>query len=75
MSTCNQTRELPRECLIAWRIDRLRDAGFSARLAATVAQDARYDIHALLELTDRGCPADLAARILRPLGGEREPDR
>jgi hypothetical protein len=55
--------------VVAWRIERLRDAGFSARLAGTLAHDARYDVHALLELTDRGCPAELAARILAPLRG------
>ena len=42
--------------VVAWRIERLRDAGFSAPLADTLARDARDDVHALLELTDRGCP-------------------
>ena len=55
------------EPVVNWRIDRLRDAGFSARLACTVARDTRYDVHTLLELTDRGCPAELAARIIAPL--------
>jgi hypothetical protein len=59
------SREL--EPVVAWRVDRLRDAGFPAPLADTVARDSRYDMHALLELTDRGCPAELAARILAPL--------
>jgi hypothetical protein len=59
-----------RQPILAWRIDRLRDAGFAAGLAAAVARDPRYDVHALLELTDRGCPADLAARILCPLDDE-----
>lgn len=59
--------------VVAWRIGRLRDAGFSARLAVALARDARYDVHALLELTDRGCPAELAARILAPLGLRSEP--
>lgn len=61
--------------ILAWRIDRLRDAGFPAGLAATVARNPRYDMHALLELTDRGCPPDLAARILSPLVDECEPGR
>jgi hypothetical protein len=61
------------EPVLAWRVDRLRDAGFPAPLAETVARDARYDVHALLELTDRGCPAELAARILAPLDNEHEP--
>jgi RNA polymerase sigma-70 factor, ECF subfamily len=59
--------------VIAWRIDRLRDAGLSVRLTATLAGDARYDVHALLDLIDRGCPADLAARILAPLGARAAP--
>ena len=56
--------------IVAWRIDRLRDVGCSARLAETLARDSRYDLHALLELVDRGCPPELAARILAPLEGK-----
>ena len=57
--------------VVAWRIDRLRDGGFPPRLAETLARDTRYDLHALLELTDRGCAAELAARILAPIDGGR----
>jgi hypothetical protein len=53
--------------VLAWRVERLRAAGCSARLADAVAHDGRYDLHELLELIDRGCPADLAARTLAPL--------
>lgn len=66
------------ERLLAWRIDRLRDAGFSDRAASALAGDARYDVHALLELIDRGCSAELAARIVAPLSNARwriEPSR
>jgi hypothetical protein len=59
--------------VVAWRTDRLRNAGFPATLASTVAHDTRYDVHALLELTDRDCPAELAVRILAPLKDEHEP--
>jgi hypothetical protein len=59
------------EGLIAWRIERLREAGFPGSLANSVARDARYDLHELLGLTDRGCPAELAARILAPIDSER----
>ena len=52
---------------------RLREAGFSAQLADTLARDCAYDLHALLNLVDRGCPAALAARILAPLDEERRP--
>jgi hypothetical protein len=27
----------------------------------------RYDVHAVIELVERGCPPDLATRILAPL--------
>jgi hypothetical protein len=49
-----------------WRVERLRAAGCSPGLADAVAHDGRYDLHELLELIDRGCPAELAARILAP---------
>ena len=57
--------------VVAWRIERLCDAGFPARLAETLARDTRYDVHAVLELTDRGCSAELAARILAPIEDRR----
>lgn len=44
--------------VVAWRIDRGRDAGFPAHLADALARDSRYDVHALLELTDRGFSAE-----------------
>jgi hypothetical protein len=53
--------------VVAWRVERLRAAGCSARLADAVAQDGRYDLHELLELIDRGCLAEVAGRILSPL--------
>jgi hypothetical protein len=58
--------------VLAWRIERLRGAGCSARLADSLARDTRYDLHELLGLIDRGCPAELAARILAPLENDRE---
>jgi hypothetical protein len=50
-----------------WRERRLLAAGFTASAARRLAADGRIDIHALLELTDRGCPPALAARIVAPL--------
>ena len=55
--------------ITSWRRDRLSEAGFSPGLAAELADDPRYDLHALIELTERGCPPELAARILAPLDG------
>lgn len=52
--------------VVEWRLCRLREAGFSPALAASLAR-LRVDLHALLELVDAGCPPELAARILSPL--------
>ena len=53
--------------VVAWRIKRLREAGFDAHIAEELAGRNAYDLHALLELIDRGCPPSLAVRILAPL--------
>lgn len=54
-----------------WRLCWLLDAGFDRGLAERLAATT-VDLHALLELVDRGCPPELAARILAPLpGGQR----
>jgi hypothetical protein len=52
---------------LAWRRRCLVAAGFAKSQARELAADERIDIHALLELTDRGCPPQLAVRILAPL--------
>lgn len=51
--------------VVAWRERRLRDAGFPTHLARTLAGQ-HVDLHSVLQLVDRGCPPDLAARILAP---------
>ena len=53
--------------LLAWRRDQLVRAGFPLPLAAALARNPRFDLHALIELVERGCPPPLAARILAPL--------
>lgn len=50
-----------------WRRHRLLRAGVPSDLAETVALDRRFDLHAMLELLDRGCGPALAVRILAPL--------
>jgi hypothetical protein len=50
-----------------WRRCRLLEAGFPEELATRLAGMARVDLHAMLQLVDRGCPPHLAARILAPL--------
>src|SRR5436190_24019185 len=56
----------------SWRRGLLVRAGFPPALASELANDGRTDVHALLELIDRGCPPELAARILAPLESEHE---
>jgi hypothetical protein len=68
MSTCRTTGE-PSTSIAEWRRERLCAAGFSSDLAAALAADTAVDLHAALDLIDRGCPPDLAARIVAPLDG------
>ena len=56
-----------------WRRCRLLEAGFAAAVADAVASDPRFDLHALLQLVDRGCPPEVAVRILAPLPREVPP--
>ena len=53
--------------VLRWRRDQLDAAGFEPALALELAQDRRYDLHALIELVERGCPPSLAIRIVAPL--------
>jgi len=62
--------EIDETNIVGWRRSQLADAGFSLPLAARIAGDAGYDLHALIELTERGCAPELAARILAPLDVE-----
>ena len=59
------------ERYVAWRLACLRNAGFERSEAARLACNTEFDLHALLELIDRGCPQDLAVRILAPF--DRKP--
>ena len=52
--------------VIRWRREQLVDSGFAPALAAKVATNTHYDLHALIELVERGCRPELAVRILAP---------
>ena len=52
--------------VVRWRREQLVGSGFPLPLADSLAKDARYDLHALIELTERGCRPELAVRILSP---------
>ena len=53
--------------VVEWRREQLQASGFDAALAETLATELGVDLHALIELVERGCPPPLAARILAPL--------
>jgi hypothetical protein len=59
-----------RRAVAVWRRDQLVRSGFSDELAGRLASDPEYDLHRLIELVERGCPPELAVRILAPLDGE-----
>jgi hypothetical protein len=56
--------------VVTWRRNQLVRASFALPLAARAARDPRYDLHALIELVERGCLPELAVRIMAPLEEE-----
>ena len=52
--------------VVEWRRSQLSRAGFLAALADRATNDTRLDLHAAIELVERGCPPRLALRILAP---------
>lgn len=56
--------------VVRWRREQLIESGFPLAVAACLAEDARYDLHALIELVERGCRPELAVRIVAPLDDE-----
>lgn len=51
------------ERVLLWRITRLVDAGYCAECAVELGC-ATVDLHTAVDLLERGCPAELALRIL-----------
>jgi hypothetical protein len=45
------TPERAAQDVVRWRREQLAGSGFPSPLAARLAKDARYDLHALIELT------------------------
>ena len=56
--------------VVTWRRKQLLDAGFSLQASEKLARECGVDLHALLDLLERGCPPRLAMRILASLEGE-----
>ena len=61
------TSETSSHDVIRWRREQLTRAGLPLPLAARIAKDTRYDLHALIELVEQGCRPELALGILAPL--------
>lgn len=55
--------------VVRWRREQLVAAGFPLPAAARLAKDDGYDLHALIELRERGCSPELAVRIVAPIEG------
>jgi hypothetical protein len=62
-TACEQDQEQAR--VVAWRELVLIEAGYAARDAHELAERTDVDCHRAVELVQRGCPADVAVRILR----------
>ncbi len=52
------------ERVTAWRACELLKAGYEPLVAVDLAEHQEVDLHLALELVERGCSPDLAARIL-----------
>ena len=52
------------EAILCWRLDALVRAGFEASDAALLASAAEVDLHAAVDLVERGCSPALALRVL-----------
>lgn len=65
MSAANTiTREPEIELVEQWRLTSLERAGYGAEAAAVLAVSHEVDLHFAVALLERGCPPDLALRIL-----------
>ena len=64
MSAVETPIETELERVERWRTQELIRVGFDPDVATLMALEPGIDLHAAVDLIDRGCPPDLAARIL-----------
>jgi hypothetical protein len=64
MSAVQEIIETETERVERWRAEELMRAGFDPAAAVELACCFEVDLHSAIDLLERGCPADLAVRIL-----------
>jgi hypothetical protein len=64
MSAVETYIETETERVERWRMDELLRVGFDVEFAALIAAEPGVDLHAAIDMIERGCPPDLAAQIL-----------
>jgi hypothetical protein len=64
MSAVETYIETESERVERWRTAELIRVGFDPDIAAVMAIEPGIDLHAATDLIKRGCPPDIAARIL-----------
>ena len=50
--------------VLVWRFNQLCRSGFELELATTIATRLDVNLHAAINLVERGCPPETAGRIL-----------
>jgi hypothetical protein len=58
------TLDAESERVTAWRACEMIRAGYEPRVAVELAEQPEVDLHLAVELVERGCPTELAAKIL-----------
>jgi hypothetical protein len=56
--------ETESERIERWRAEELERAGYTPQSAAKIAVRSDIDLHFAVDLLERGCPPDLALKIL-----------
>jgi len=64
MTTAETYVETEAERVERWRAQELLRVGFDFETATVMAAEPAVDLHAAVNLVERGCPPELAARIL-----------
>jgi len=57
-------RETEQERVERWRLEALVKVGYDSTSAAQLAVRNDVDLHRAIELVERGCPPEIAVRIL-----------